>query len=383
LVTVLSPLRAILAPFNLNSENPVPNTSALRRFALSFAAATLLCAVVTAPTLLGAQQPAAPAPSSTAPSQPYHVIDHWKIGGEGGWDYLNADPGAHRIYIAHGTRVDVVDTTAGKVIGAITGLHGVHGIALDTAGKFGYISDGGGNAVVVFDRSALAIVSTVPAGTNPDCILFEPATKTVWAFNGRSHDVSVINTTSNSVIATIPLDGRPEFAVADGQGNVFDNLEDKSEIVRIDARTRAITATWPAGCDSPSGLALDIAGHRLFPVCDGRKMSVIDSTTGKLLANPSIGDGPDAAGFSAAHSLTFASSGDGILSVVDASAPGYPTIESLTTQRGARTMAYDPSTDRVYLVTADFGPRPEPTPENPRPRPAVIPGSFTVIVVGR
>ncbi len=140
---------------------------------------------------------------------------------------------------------------------------------------------------------------------------------------------------------------------------------------------------WPAGCDSPSGLAFDVAGHRLFPVCDGKKASVIDSSTGKLLANPTIGDGPDAAGWSAAHSLAFASSRDGILSVIHAAAPGYPTIESLTTQAGARTMTYDPSTDRVYLITADLGPRPDPTPANPRPRPPVIPGTFTVIVVGR
>ena len=344
----------------------------LRCIASSLATATLLVAVAAAPTPLLPQQ-----------AQPYHVIDHWKIGGEGGWDYLLADPGAHRLYLAHGTRVEVVDTATGKSIGAITGLHGVHGIALDTAGKFGYISDGGGDAVVVFDRSTLATVVTIPAGTNPDCIIFEPATQTVWAFNGRSHSISVIDPATRTVVATIPLPGKPEFAVADGQGTVFDNIEDKSEIVRIDARAKAITATWPAGCDSPSGLAFDVAGHRLFPVCDGNKMSVIDSSTGKLLANPSIGSGPDAAGWSAAHSLAFASSGDGILSVVDASAPGYPTIESLPTQRGARTMAYDSGADRIYLVTADFGPRPDTTPQNPRPRPPVLPGTFTVIVVGR
>lgn len=354
----------------------------LRFIAITFAAA--LFAALATPALLAAQQPAAPASASAAPSQgPYHVIDRWKIGGEGGWDYVAADPGAHRLYIAHGTEVDVVDTTTGKSIGAISGLHGVHGVALDSAGKFGYISDGGANAVVAFDRSSLAITATIPAGTGPDSILFEPATQTVWAFNGRSSDISVINPVSNTVIATIPLPGRPEFAVADGQGTVFDNIEDKSEIVRIDARTKTITATWAAGCDSPSGLAFDAAGHRLFPVCDGKKASVIDSTTGKLLANPSIGDGPDAAGFSESHSVAFASSRDGILSVIDAAAPGYPTIESLTTQAGARTMAYDPSTDRVYLITAELGPRPDATPQNPRPRPPVIPGSFTVIVVGR
>ena len=343
---------------------------------------TAIIAIAAVPTLLVAQQPATPAPASAVPQQPYHIVDHWKIGGDGGWDYPVADPGAHRLYIAHGTEVDVVDTNTGKSIGTIPNLHGVHSIALDTAGKFGYITDGGANAVVAFDRSNLAITATIPAGTGPDDILFEPVTQTVWSFNGRSHDISVISPVSNTVVATISLPGKPEFPVTDGQGTIFDNIEDKSEIVRIDARSKTITATWPAGCDSPSGLAFDAARHHLFPACDGKKASVIDSTTGKLLANPTIGDGPDAAGFSDTHSLVFIPSRDGILSVIDA-APGYPTIESLTTQAGARTMTYDPSTDRVYLITADLGPRPDPTPQNPRPRPPVIPGTFTVIVVGR
>ena len=340
-----------------------------------------IIAVAAAPTLVPAQQPAAPA--TAAPQQPYHIVDHWKIGGDGGWDYPVADPGAHRLYIAHGTEVDVVDTSTGKLIGTIPNLHGVHSIALDTAGKFGYITDGGANAVVAFDRSNLAITATIPAGTGPDDILFEPVTQTVWAFNGRSHDISVIDPKSNTVVATIPLPGKPEFAVTDGKGLIYDNIEDKSEIVRIDARSKTITATWPAGCDSPSGLAFDAAGFRLFAACDGRKASVIDITSGKLLANPTIGDGPDAAGYSEAHSLAFIPSRDGILSVIDAAAPGYPTIESLPTQAGRAHDDLRPSTDRVYLITAELGPRPDPTPQNPRPRPPVIPGTFTVIVVGR
>jgi YVTN family beta-propeller protein len=338
--------------------------------ARTFIAAALLGGIFAAPSLLAAQQP-------------YHVIDRWKIGGEGGWDYMTTDPGAHRLYLAHGPRVDVVDTTTGKLLGSITGLYGTHGIALDTAGKFGYISDGGGNAVIVFDRATLTTVASIGAGTNPDGIVFEPATQTVWAFNGRSHDVTVIDAATRKVAATIPLPGKPEFPAVDGEGTVFDNIEDKSEIVRLDARTKTITATWPAGCDSPSGLAFDVAGHRLFPVCDGNKMAVIDSRDGKLLGNPAVGDRPDAARWSDKYKLAFASSGDGILSVVDAGAPGYPTIESLPTQRGARTMTYDAATDRAYVVTAEFGPRPVATAENPRPRPAVVPGSFTVIVIGR
>lgn len=343
----------------------------LRLVAQSFVAAALLLG-------LSAASPAA------AQQEPYHILDRWKTGGDGWWDYLHVDSAAHRLYIAHGNHVAVIDTQSGKQVGDITGFKGTHGIAFDTAGKYGYISDGGGNAVVVFDRATLAKVATIPAGTNPDGIIFEPATQTVWAFNGRSHDVTVIAAASHKVLATIALPGKPEFPQVDGKGTVFDNIEDKSEVVRLDAHTLKLTATWPAGCDSPSGLAFDVPGHRLFPVCDGKKMSVIDSNTGKLLANPAIGDGPDAVRWSAKHKLVFASCGEGVLSVVDAAAPGYPTIQTLPTQRGARTMAYDPATDRIYTVTAEFGPRPATaTPENPYRRPAMIPGSFTILVIGR
>lgn len=314
---------------------------------------------------------------------PYRVLDHWKLSDAGWWDYLLVDSAAHRVYITRGDHVDVVDTNGGKLIGTIGGLHGTHGVALDTAGKLGWVSDGGGNAVVAFDRATLATVATIPAGTNPDAIVFEPATQTVWAFNGRSKSATVIDAATEKVVATIPLPGKPEFAAVDGKGTIYNNIEDKSEVVRLDAHSKTLTAEWPAGCESPSGLSFDVAGGRLFPVCDGKKMSVIDAKSGKLLATAAIGDGPDAAAWSAAHKLAFASCGEGVLSVVDAASPGYKTVQTLETQRGARTMAYDAATDRIYLVTADFGPRPDPTPENPRPRPAMIPGSFTVLVVGR
>jgi YVTN family beta-propeller protein len=323
-------------------------------------------------------------PAHVAAQQPYHVIDRWQIGGEGGWDYLLVDSAAHRLYVTHGPRVEVLDTKTGKSVGAISGLHGTHGVTLDSAGKYGYISDGGGNAVVVFDRASLATVATIPAGSNPDGIVFEPSTQTVWAFNGRSKDATVIDAASQKVVATIALPGKPEFPVVDGKGVVYVNIEDKNEIVRLDAREKKMTADWPIGCESPSGMAFDVAGHRLFPVCDGKKMPVVDSETGKVLAAAGIGDGPDAARWSASKHLVFASSGgDGMLSVVDASAKGFPTIEKLPTQRGARTMEYDPESDRIYTVTAEFGPPTAPTAQNPRPRASVVPGSFRVIVIGR
>jgi YVTN family beta-propeller protein len=312
----------------------------------------------------------------------FKIQDKWQLGGEGGWDYLLADGAAHRLYITHGPRVEVVDTQTGKAIGAITGLKGTHGVALDPEGKFGYISDGRANAVVIFDRGTLATVATIPAGTNPDGITYEPVTKTVWAFNGGSKDVTVIDTATRKVVATVALPGKPEFPQADGTGQVFDNIEDKNEIVRLDAKNPKITATWPLGLESPSGLAIDRAGKRLFAVCDGKKMAVVDYTSGKVIATPSIGDGPDAAGYDAKAKLAFSSNGDGTLTVIDAAGSDYKALQNLQTERGARTMTLDPSTGKVYVVTAQFGPRPAPTADNPRPRPAVVPNSFTVIVLG-
>jgi len=339
--------------------------------------AVLLCGALALPALLDAQQP-------------YKVIDQWKIGGDGGWDYLQIDSPIHRLYITRGSRVDVVDTLTGKLTGSIGGLHGTHGVALDPAGKLGYISDGGGNAVVVFDRATLATVATIPAGTNPDGIVFEPATQTVWAFNGRSKNVSVIDAATQKIKMTIPLPGKPEFPAVDGKGLVYVNIEDKNEIVRLDARLdlpQQLNREFPlAGCESPSGLAFDVEGSRLFSVCDGKKMAVTDvkdSLRLRSLGTADIGENPDAAGYSAKFNLAFSSNGEGTLTVVDASKPGFPVLQTLPTQRSARTMIYDPATDRIYTVAAEFGPRPAATPENPRPRPSVLPGSFTVIVIGR
>jgi YVTN family beta-propeller protein len=314
--------------------------------------------------------------------QPYRILDRWTLPEPGGWDYVTVDSAAHRLYITRGDHVDVLDTASGKLTGTIGNLGRIHGVALDTAGQFGYISDAGTNTVVVFDRATLATLASIPAGTGPDGITFEPATQTVWAFNGRSHDATVIDAATRKVVATIALPGKPESAAVDGTGILYNNIEDKNQIVRLDAHSLKMTATWDLkDCESPSGLAFDTAGHRLFPVCDGKKMGVVDSLTGASLATATIGDGPDAAGWSAAHKLAFASCGEGVLSVVDAGSPGYKTIQTLATQSGARTMAYDAAADRIYLITATFGPRPAATPENPRP--PMIPGTFTVLVIGR
>lgn len=317
-------------------------------------------------------------------SGPYKVEARWKIGGEGGWDYVAVDPKAHLLYIDHGPRVDIVDTKTGKAVGSITGLQGTHGVALDDQDKYGYISDGRANAVVVFDRHTFKTVTSIPAGTNPDGIVFEPVTKTVWAFNGRSSNVTVIDTKTQKVVATIALPGKPEFPVAGGKGVVFDNIESKNSIVRLDAKTLQLTATWSlTDCESPSGLAIDRAHRRLFSVCDNKKMAVTDADSGKSLATPTIGDGPDAAGFDPARHVAFSSNGDGTMTVVNTASDKFDVAQNLDTEKGARTMSVDTSDGRVYLVTAEFGPRPAATTENPRPRPAVVPDSFMVLVVGR
>ncbi|HVJ08159.1 MAG TPA: YncE family protein [Acidisarcina sp.] len=318
-------------------------------------------------------------------ASPYTVQQTWTIGGEGGWDYLTVDSTARLLYIARGPRVQIVNLQTGKLAGEIAGFQGTHGIALDASGKSGYISDGRGNRVAVFDRATRKVTATIATGKNPDGILYEPKTGRVLAFNGGSKDVTVIDTHTNKVVATIALPGRPEFPQADGKGTVFVNLEDTSQIARIDAATAKVTATWPiAPGEEPSGMAIDAAHDRLFSVCSNKKMIVVDATSGKVVATPTIGGGPDAAGFDAAGSVVFSSNGEGTLTILSQKSPNdYETLQTLATKPGARTMAVDRATGKVYLVSADFGPRPASTPENPRPRPAILPHSFVVLVVGR
>jgi len=315
-------------------------------------------------------------------AQTYHVMNHWKIGGQGGWDYLLSDDAAHRLYITHNSRVEVIDTKTGKLIGAVTGLKSTHGIALNPDGKTGYASDGAGNAIIVFDRDDLSVKATVPAGTNPDGITFEPTTKTVWAFNGRSKNVSVLDAATNKIVDTIPLPGKPEFPQPDGHGAVFVNIEDKNAIVKLDVASRKVLETWPLnGCESPSGMAIDRNRHRLFSVCDGGKMAIVDYESGKLLGLASIGDSPDAAAFDIKHNIAFSSNGDGTLTLVNVLKTGFPTLQTVQTAKGARTMAFDALTGQVFLSSAKFGPAPAATPSMPHPRPAVIPDTFEIIVV--
>ena len=316
----------------------------------------------------------------------FKLQNTWKLGGDGSWDYLAVDPTSHILYIARLNRIMLVNGQSGKLVNEITGLNHAHGIAFDDRGKVGYISDGGAGAILVFDRATYKILATIPAGKNPDAVLFEPTQRRVFAFNGGSHDATVIDASTNSVITTIPMPGRPEFSVTDGAGNVFVNIEDSSVVLRLDAATLETTASWPlAPGETPSGLAVDIAGHRLFSVCDNNKMVILDSQTGRVIAAPAIGEGADAVAFDPGHHLVFSSNGEsGNMTVVSAAAPaGYDAIQTLSTKLGARTMAVDPASGTVYTVSAALGPKPPASPANPKRRPAILPDSFVVLVYSR
>lgn len=315
----------------------------------------------------------------------YHVVKEYKLGGEGGWDYLCIDAKARRIYVSHATHVLVVDADTGAIVGDIPDTPGVHGIAIvDDAGK-GYVSNGRASTVTVFDLKTLKALKQIPVGKNPDAIIYDDASKRVFTMNGASNDTTAIDVKTDTVAGTVALGGRPEFAVTDEKGNVFVNIEDKSAIVEFDSLKLAVRANWPiAPAEEPSGLAFDRKHRRLFSVGSNKLMAVVNADTGKVVTTVPIGSGVDAAAFDTETGLVFSSNGEGTLTVIHEDSPDkFSVVESVTTQRGARTMTLDPKTHQVYLVTAEFGPPPAPTPERPRPRPSIVPGTFKLLVLGK
>ena len=317
----------------------------------------------------------------------HRVVTSFPVGGDGGWDYLTVDTASRRVFISRGTHVMVVDADSGKVAGDIPGTEGVHGIALAPELKKGFTSNGRAGTVTVFDLSTLAVTATIKVtGENPDAILYEPVSKRVFTFNGRGKNVTAIDAASGAVAGTLPVGGKPEFAVSDAAGVVYVNIEDTAEVVAFDAKTLAVKGRWKiASCEDPTGLALDPKSKRLFAGCSGNKtLSILSAADGKAIGTVPIGAGCDAVAFDPATGLVYASSGDGTLNVVKENAPGaYASVETVTTKKGARTMALDPSTHRVYLPAAQYGPAPAATAEVPRPRPPMLPASFELLVVGR
>lgn len=320
-----------------------------------------------------------------APRTPgYHVIKRIPAGGEGGWDYLTVDGAARRFYISRGTHVMVLDADSGKPVGDIPDTPGVHGIALASDLGRGFISDGGDNTVTVFDPTTLKALKRVTVGTRPDAIMYDPATHRVFTFNAGSSDTTAVDAATESVVGTVPLGGKPEFAVSDERGTVFVNIEDKSEIVAFDAKALMVKKRWSiAPGEEPSGLAIDRKHHRLFVVCSNGKMVISDAEAGKVIGTADIGQGPDAAAFDPGPGFAFSSNGrDGTLTIVKEEKPGkYSVVQTVPTAAGARTMALDPKTHRIYLVTAKMMP-PPPGQPGQRFRRSYEPGSFEVLIVG-
>lgn len=333
--------------------------------------------------VLGFTTPSSAQKSNKKPkTSGYHLTDKIEIGGEGGWDYIFADSNGHRLYISRGTRVMVYDTQTNKSVGEIANTNGVHGVAVAEKFGRGFTSNGRDNSVTVFDLKTLKTIGTVKVDKNPDCIIFDPASNRVFAFNRGASNATAINAADSTIAGTFDLGGHPEFATSDGKGMVFVNLDDKSQVVAIDSKKLTVTAHWTvAPGEDPSGMAIDPKNHRLFIVCGNKKMVVMDTRDGKVISDLPIGDGTDAADFDPGTKFAFSSNGEGNLTVVHEDSNNKFTVwDNVTTQRGARTMALDTQTHKVYLATAQFGPTPAPTADRPRPRPPMIPNSFVILV---
>jgi DNA-binding beta-propeller fold protein YncE len=300
--------------------------------------------------------------------EPYHFIKEIPVGGDGGWDYLTVDPSAERLYVSHATQVMVIDLNTDQIVGEITNTLGVHGIAVAPKLKRVFVSDGRANQVTIADADTLQTITTVAAGHNPDCIVMGPKQKEVYAFNGRDHSATVIATDSGKVVATIPLAGKPEFA----------QIEDQSEVAVIDAEAHQVITNWPiAPGESASGMAIDRKNHRLFLGCDNHLMIMMDSESGKVLSSIPIGEGVDANAFDPKTKLAFASCGDGTTTIAREDDDDLTVVQTLKTERGARTMALDPTTHKIYLATAQME-----APEPGQRRGKIVPGTFKILVYG-
>jgi DNA-binding beta-propeller fold protein YncE len=319
-----------------------------------------------------------PASSSTG----YHIVKKIPVPGDGGFDYLTVDDAARRLYVSHGTKVDVIDIDAGTVAGSVPNTKGVHGIAIAQESGHGFATDGTTSAVTVFDLKGLKSITEVKTGEGPDAIVYDPATRRVFAYNGEGESATVIDSASAKVAGTIELGGSPEFSAADGKGNVFVNLENKNMVVKLDSRKLTIVARWPlARCESPSSMAIDRSNHRLFIGCRNHLLAIVDTGNGQVISTAPIGDHVDATAYDVDRGLIFNSCGDGTIWIFHQDSPDkYTHVQTVQTQPGAKTMALDPKTHDLFLSAAEFGPKPA---SSAKGRGPIKSGSFTVLVVGR
>lgn len=314
----------------------------------------------------------------------YGIIDKIHLPGDGGWDYLSVDEAGSRLFVSHGTVVQVVDLKTNQVSGTISETPGVHGIAIAPDLDKAFISVGRNASVKVINLKSLAVIADVKiTGENPDAIMYDQYSKRVFVFNGRSSNATVLDAVTNEVAGTIPLEGKPEFPVSDGKGNLFVNIEDKSLISVIDVKTMKVLKSWPiAPGEEASGLALDNETHRLFAVCGNKLMVVVDATDGHVVTSLPIGDGCDGVKFDQGLKRAYSSNGEGTMTVVqEINKDSFKVLENVTTMPGARTLALDNSSHHIYLPTAEFNPAPEATADNPRPRRSPKPDSFYVIEI--
>ena len=342
----------------------------------------ILCLTLVAITISTCVIVAAPAAAQSAPT--YSVVRSMVIGGDGGWDYVYADSAARRLYVARATRFMVVDLDSGKVVGEIPDTPGAHGVALVPDLGIGFTTNGRENTSSVFDLKTLKVSEKIKTGEGPDSIVYDSASGHVFIMDGHGKAASVIDPKTRKVVATIPLSGKPEAPVADGKGRVYVNIEDKSLIAVIDSSANKVIAEWPmAGCEEPSGLDMDRQEGHIFAACGNKQMAIVDAKTGKLIATVPTGDGSDGLAFDPAAKLAVTSNGEGNMSFVGERDGKYALIENVPTKKGARTITFDASTGQMLTVTADLGPAPKPSPENPRGRPQPLPNSFVVIAVGK
>jgi YVTN family beta-propeller protein len=313
------------------------------------------------------------------PSGKFKVVNKLAVDGAGRWDYLVVDSPNRRLYMSRATHVSVLDADSGAVIGDIADTPGVHGITLAPELGIGFISAGGEDKVAVFDLKSLQVLTKIPVGGNPDSMLYHPATKTLFVQNGKSNSTTVIDAMERKVVATIPMAGRPEFIVADNKGNAYVNIEDKSSLSVIDIAGRKVKTTWSLKpCEEPTGLAIDSASRTLFSACANKRLAVINADSGKVLQTLPIGDDTDAVAFDPKTGYIFASSGDGKLSIFKKASTGkYALVQDLDSVPGSKTMTLDPEKHRIYLPSAKFSGSP-----TGHPRPAVVPGSISILVIG-
>lgn len=322
----------------------------------------------------------------TASAEEYKLAKSAKLGGEGGWDYLNADVKTGLLFISRGSHVQVMDMEKKALVGDIPNTNGVHGIALAHEFGKGYISDGRDTAVTVFEIATLKTLKVIKIkGINPDAILYDDFSKRIFTFNGRSADATAIDASTDAVVGTVALGGKPEFAQADGKGKIFVNIEDKNLVVAFDAKNLKVLAQWPlAPGEEASGLAIDREHHRLFSVCSNKYMIVLNYESGAVVASLPIGQGTDGAAFDPERHLAFSANGEGTLTVVrQENADTYTVIDNVKTQPRSRTLALNPANHCIYLSAAEFEKAPEATQDNPRPRPVMVKDSFSILIVGR